>query len=78
MKNDWILDVLADLKTFAHANGLIALAEQLEDTALVAAAEISSQGEGPIVDAKGEAQATGRDTGVFGAGLWARPSSGSV
>ncbi|KAA0912475.1 hypothetical protein [Aquicoccus porphyridii] len=42
MKNDWILDVLADLKTFAQANGLTQLAEQLEDTTLVAAAEIAS------------------------------------
>ncbi|MFT4961050.1 MAG: hypothetical protein ACI92Z_002136 [Paracoccaceae bacterium] len=42
MQNDWILDVLADLKTFAETNGLEALAQQLDDTALVAAAEISS------------------------------------
>ncbi len=43
--NDWILDVLADLKTFASANGLGKLAEQLDDTTLVAAAEIASQKE---------------------------------
>ncbi len=42
MTNDWILDVLKDLKTFAKKNGLTALAEQLDDTALIAAAEISS------------------------------------
>ncbi|TKZ22452.1 hypothetical protein FAP39_00845 [Shimia litoralis] len=42
MKNDWILDVLADLRNFAHANGLDALAAQLEDTKLVATAEITS------------------------------------
>lgn len=41
-QNDWILDVLADLKTFASTNGLVALAEQLDDTQLVAAAELSS------------------------------------
>ena len=41
MQSDWILDVLADLKTFAAANGLPALAEQLDDTAIVALAEIS-------------------------------------
>ena len=41
-KNDWILDVLADLKTFASANGLRALAEQLDDTRLIAAAEIAT------------------------------------
>jgi hypothetical protein len=42
MANDWILDVLTDLKAFATENGLSALASQLDDTALVAAAEISS------------------------------------
>lgn len=42
-KNNWILDVLADLKTFASANGLSTLAEQLDDTRLIAAVEIASQ-----------------------------------
>ena len=39
MRSDWILDVLTDLKTFARANDLTALAEQLDDTAIVAMAE---------------------------------------
>ncbi|MEL6565320.1 MAG: hypothetical protein AAF822_12075 [Pseudomonadota bacterium] len=42
MQSDWILDVLADLKTFAHTNGMTALAEQLDDTAIVALAEIAA------------------------------------
>jgi hypothetical protein len=42
MHNDWILDVLADLKTFAETNGLGALSQQLDETAMIAAAEISS------------------------------------
>jgi hypothetical protein len=42
MNNDWILDVLADLKAFASRNGLSALADQLEDAAMIAAAEIAS------------------------------------
>lgn len=41
MHYEWILDVLTDLKTFAKSNGLPALAEQLDDTALLAAAEIA-------------------------------------
>ncbi len=41
MKHDWILDVIADLATFAQENGLQALAEQLEDAKLVAATEMS-------------------------------------
>lgn len=42
MKYDWMLDVLADLKTFAQSNGLDRLAEHLEDTRIIAAAEIAS------------------------------------
>lgn len=44
MANDWILDVLADLKTFAQRNGLDALSEKLDDTTLIAAAELKAQG----------------------------------
>lgn len=47
MPNQWILDVLADLRAFASLNGLDRLAEQLEDTCLVAAAELASQAGGP-------------------------------
>lgn len=43
--HDWVLDVLADLKSFALANDLKALAGQLDDTTLIAAAEIESQAE---------------------------------
>ena len=43
MQYDWILDVLSDLKNFARANDLSSLAEQLDDTALIAAAEIASR-----------------------------------
>ncbi len=47
MANDWILDVLSDLKAFAAENGLLALADQLDEAALVAATEISSlEGQG--------------------------------
>lgn len=42
MRSDWILDVLADLKAFAQCNDLPALAEQIDDTALVALAEIAA------------------------------------
>ncbi|MCX7888994.1 MAG: hypothetical protein N2422_04600 [Rhodobacteraceae bacterium] len=41
MQYDWIIDVLSDLKTFAQSNGLSALAEQLDDSILVAATEIA-------------------------------------
>ncbi|GAA4217964.1 hypothetical protein J4E08_14865 [Sagittula sp. NFXS13] len=42
MGNDWILDVLTDLKTFARANGMPALAAQLDDASFVAQAELTS------------------------------------
>ncbi|WP_347311146.1 hypothetical protein [Defluviimonas sp. SAOS-178_SWC] len=45
MQYEWILDVLTDLKAFAKGNGLRALAEQLDDTSLVAAAEIAQAAE---------------------------------
>lgn len=46
MRNVWILDVLADLKSFARNNDMGALAEQLDDAMLVAAGEIASSGRG--------------------------------
>lgn len=51
MKNDWILDVLTDLRGFAMSNGLPKLAEQLDDTVLLAACELVSLPEGG--DARG-------------------------
>ncbi|WP_177190399.1 hypothetical protein [Tranquillimonas rosea] len=49
MVNDWLLHVLADLRTFAEKNDFRALAQQLDDTALVAACEIATkEGQGSI------------------------------
>ena len=42
MKNDWILDVLTDLRAFAAKNGLPDLAARLGDTAQAAALELAS------------------------------------
>lgn len=42
MANDWIVDVLSDLKKFAAENGLVGLAGQLDEAVLIAACEISS------------------------------------
>jgi hypothetical protein len=63
---DWILDVLMDLKTFASANGLGKLAEQLDDTTLIAAAEIASQREKACAKADGENSRFEPDTGGAG------------
>lgn len=44
MEQDWVLDVLTDLKTFAQQNGMFNLAEHLDDTLIVAAAELAAHG----------------------------------
>lgn len=46
MTDDWIIDVLTDLNTFARNNGMIALAEHLDDAKLVAASELVNQSKG--------------------------------
>ncbi len=67
MRTDWILDVLADLRTFASSNDLPALAEQLDDTAIVALTEIAALKERTDGQAYGDRNATGANTGVAGA-----------
>ena len=65
-QHDWILDVLVDLKAFASANDLGGLAEQLDDTMLIAMAEIGSTGEGALVGAKAKPGRSGPDHGGSG------------
>ena len=64
--NDWILDVLADLKSFADANGLPALAEQLDDTTLIAASEIAAKAQEAINRTNGEQRQFGSDHRTIG------------
>ncbi len=57
MTNDWIIDVLADLRSFSRKNGLPGLAEQLDDTILLAAAEIGrNRAEGRTAGHEGKAR----------------------
>jgi predicted transcriptional regulator len=42
MKNEWMLDVLADLKTFSLENGLAVTGKQIDLVMAVAAEEITS------------------------------------
>lgn len=67
MRSDWILDVLADLRAFALSIDLPALAEQLDDTAIVALAEIASLEERTQAQADGQDRSTGVHSGEFGA-----------
>ena len=60
MGNDWILDVLADLRRFAQLNDLPLLAVQLDETAIVANAELSILQEGAPVTVRGGAAETGQ------------------
>lgn len=69
METDWILDVLADLRTFAHQNGLPALAEQIDQTSLLAAIEIASTAEGLPDHERGPAGKAGNHSELVGAGL---------
>lgn len=68
MRSDWILDVLADLKAFALSSNLPALAEQLDDTALVALAEIATLEERTQNTAHGQDTSNGTHTGGIGTG----------
>ena len=62
MTNQWMLDVLADLKTFSHQNGLKVTGDQLDRLMNVAAAEIHAlQG-----IAHGTAQGTTNSIGHVG------------
>lgn len=55
MQHEWLIDVLADLKSFAEANGMGASVAALDDASLVVLAELSSlaqaaqRGNGPLM-----------------------------
>ncbi|MEE9453187.1 MAG: hypothetical protein V3V13_02230 [Paracoccaceae bacterium] len=48
MSNEWMIDVLADLRKFALNQTMLDLAEHLDDAILVAATEISNQKENQV------------------------------
>jgi threonine/homoserine efflux transporter RhtA len=62
MKNDWILDVLADLKSFAQSNGHVLLAEQLTQARIVATVEIASAGAGGTIAFHGDEAPVGTNS----------------
>lgn len=59
MGHEWIIDVLADLRSFAAANNLPVLASQLDETALIASAEIDTTMEKPSRQVRGDGPGTG-------------------
>ena len=64
MQQDWVIDVLADLRIFARQNGLPSLAEQLDDTILLAASEIGRKRQGAGVAGSHERKAGTSDNRV--------------
>ena len=40
MSQDWIVEILTDIRKFAHKEGMLTLAETLDDAIIVAAREI--------------------------------------
>ena len=68
MQQNWIIDVLTDLRAFAAANEMPGLAEQLDDARMVALAEISTK-EGQPARGRTEQRVFAQpDNGAFGTG----------
>ncbi len=57
MVHEWVLDVLADLQSFAQSNDLDDLAAHLEKAGHIAAAEIYTQADGVTQDKYGDTAA---------------------
>lgn len=66
MQNDWILDVLTDLKAFAATNGLSQLSETLEDALVIATAELAYRSAKTQQAGYGKTGETDADTGRAG------------
>ena len=58
MKAYWVIDILKDIRQFSEKNGMVELAEQLDDAIFVAASEIGAQARstGTVEVAKGKAR----------------------
>jgi hypothetical protein len=56
MKAYWVIDILKDIRQFSEKNGMVELAEQLDDAIFVAASEIGAKmaGAGSVKGAKGD------------------------
>lgn len=49
MSNEWMIDVLADLRKFAAQQAMLELAEHLDDAIMVAAVEIRNHSGGGMI-----------------------------
>jgi hypothetical protein len=59
MKTDWVIDILKDIRQFSEKNGMMELAEQLDDAIFVAASEIGARLDGPGMIGIGTGKARG-------------------
>lgn len=50
MKADWVIDILKDVRQFSEKNGMLELAEQLDDAIFVAACEIGAALESSVTE----------------------------
>ena len=75
MQHAWVFEVLEDMKAFADHHGFDALAAQLEDARLTAAAEIPEQElrGGPSCTSSQDASATPPDGKPRRAEVWRGP-----
>ncbi len=64
MNNEWMIDVLTDLKKFAREQAMLDLAEHLDDAILVAASELHTRERGQNVLDGNECQSR-KDSGAF-------------
>jgi hypothetical protein len=62
MKAYWVIDILKDIRQFSEKNGMVELAEQLDDAIFVAAREIGLKLASETVEV-----GTGRTRGALGA-----------
>lgn len=63
MKAYWVIDILKDIRQFSEKNGMVELAEQLDDAIFVAASEIGMK----LAAAESVEFGTGRTRGIAGA-----------
>ena len=59
MKAYWVIDILKDIRQFSEKNGMLQLAEQLDDTMFIAACEIGARLDGEGTGDLGKGRARG-------------------
>ena len=68
MGQKWIIDLIADLRSFAYKNGLPLLARQLDATSTVAQEKLAAMSEGELRGSTVEASQSKRSFGGIRSG----------